>query len=801
MMKLKQRLFSVLALAAMTAMASGQSDVFTFLRDSCGVDGASSIWATGDVLAAGETRIMGRGEEIAVSYGRFHFAFVDDCPGANWAHPCRYVFISEDFTSYAVLHKRWPPRVLDRTTGERIQLLQQGEGAAALVFDEVKRSAYDYAKKLAEKKMSYGGGDKSKSHFVLFSGGTNPEYNGIRFWNDTAMVYSTLTLKYGVPKDNIHVYMSDGLSPGKDANLGDGWASLVDSPRDLDGDGMEDITGAATKSNFSACFASLKSRLTADDQLFVFITGHGDAIGTPGPDNFKCEVDCFSSDYELTYFTDKELASWTEGLACPVAFAIEPCYSGGFIDDLVATPQRVVATACNHYELSWGNNGKGRWMSTTGQTGSYNYWSAPFIAAFRGYRPCSYGDYGYPWSDQSYYSVDADSNGDGKVSFNEAYLYAYDNDTFRCTSLTHPAWCSFDYVGGENNWEHPQYGENPNGLGASFYLLKPSSVPELFSGGKETPFTGNVTYSGWVRTADNDLAGLLSVKAAKAAKDGKVKLTVTYTPLGGKKQNIRLADAAMPVAGTVATVLLPGLGTVRLTGDAIVGVDVNVQAGRDVLKSRNADEKSAASAFVAGKAGTWTFALGTDAGYAAFSVTVNNKGKGNLTGTLPDGTKVSVSSQGVIGDTELAIPFAFAKKGSLGLVFWVKAGGSAALSDISRLKLADGTGHTVDPVAPSMAHALSDGSHTFTSGGVSQAFTVAGAKWTVPRQNKRADVDPNPAGLKLKYTAKTGIVKGSFAIGSGASQKKYTVVGVVVGNRLYGSAYARNAGSVSATAQ
>ena len=37
-------------------------------------------------------------------------------------------------------------------------------------------------------------------------------------------------------------------------------------------------------------------------------------------------------------------------------------------------------------------------------------------------------------------------------------------------------------------------------------------------------------------------------------------------------------------AGAVATVALPGVGTVKLTGDALVGVDVDVQAAKDALK-------------------------------------------------------------------------------------------------------------------------------------------------------------------------------------------------------------------------
>ena len=345
----------------------------------------------------------------------------------------------------------------------------------------------------------------------------------------------------------------------------------------------------------------------------------------------------------------------------------------------------------------------------------------------------------------------------------------------------------------------PEEGEYGGGT------VEPGDAPTLFDAGKaETAFMGDATYNGWVRNADGSLAGLLTVKAAKPAKPergGQSKLTITYTPFGGKKQTIKLANDAMPVAGGVATVAIPGVGTVKFTGDALVGVGVDVQAGKDMLKSRDRGEKAAATAAAASKAGVWTFALGTDAGFAAFSVTVDKKGKGKLAGTFPDGTKVSVSAQGVLGDGVLAIPFTYAKKGTLGFVFWVKGDGTAALSDLTGD--VGGSLGTARPtiVAPSASHRLSDGDHVFTAGDVSQAFTVAGKKWNVPKQNKRAEVDPNPTGLKLAFTEKTGVVKGMFTVVDGKAKTKYTVVGAVVGGKFYGSAYVRNAVPIPATAE
>ena len=759
------------------------SNVLSFIKMKRLADVSASVFVADDILVSDKIRIACRGEEITAPYERFRFVFVDDCPGANWAHPCRYIFVSEDFMSFTVLHRRWIPRLVIRDTGEGVLLQKVGKAVdrSFNAMDDIKRSVYGYAKRLgSQKSLYYNAGDSDKSYFVLISGGSNPYLNGIRFWSDTAMMYSTLTLKYGVPKGNIHVYMSDGKSTDKDANLDNNQYALVDSPRDLDGDGSADVTGAATKSNVRDCFSRLRAQLSSDNQLFVFITGNGDVVGDINPANRNSVVDMFTMEREGYYYkdaetvSDKELASWTRGFACPVAFAIQPSYSGGFIDDLIASPNRVVATSCNHYEQSWGVGGHGKWYSKYGQTGAYDYWSAPFIAAFRGCRPYSYGDYGYPWADLEYDAVNADVNGDGKVSFNEARIYAANTDSYYN--------------------EHPQYGENPKGLGSSFYIIKPSVAPQLFAAGmKDAPFMGNATYEGWLRNKDGSLAGMITVKAGKPGKAQRVKVDVSYVPLSGKKQTIKLTADAMPVAGKVSTVTLLGIGSVKLTGDAIKGVNVDLQVGKDLVKAKD----GVAMSKMAQKAGAWAFAFDTGSGYAAFSVVVDKKGKGKLSGTLPDGTKVTAKSQGILGGDAMALPFVCTKKCSLGFVLWVKDGGKVTLSDITALRSGNGTASIARPVSPTSVGNLVDGDHTFKASGISQKFKVSGSKWSTPKSDKKAAVNPNPTGLKLKFTAKTGMVKGSLTSG----KMKLTVVGAVVGGRFFGSVFGKGATPRSATAE
>ena len=417
------------------------------------------------VLCADEHCIREGGTVVKPPFERFYFVFLDDRPGANWEHPCRYVFLSEDLSSFAVSYRKRAP-MLTGADGARIPIRAVGVQPAAKSLDKVKARVYNAANAMQPNALAYKG-DVSRSHFLIIAGGADIYMNGIRFWADAAMFYSTLRRQYNVPKQNIHVYISDGNDPTWDANLGDetDWA-IVDSPRDLDGDGYSDVDGPASPASVKAAFASLASSLTANDQLVVFITSHGTAVGTAGKNNYKAAAYLYSDNpYESAYLTDAELQGYTKNIACPVAFIIETCYAGGFVDDIMATPRRMIATVCNHYETSWGRSGNGSWglsasgVAKPGITCAYNYWAVEMNGAFRGAYPFAYASdacYAYPWESGS--ACNADANGDGLVSMREASNYAKKHDV--AASYENP--------------EHPQYAESTGGLGLQFYLLKTS---------------------------------------------------------------------------------------------------------------------------------------------------------------------------------------------------------------------------------------------------------------------------------------------------------------------------------------
>ena len=159
----------------------------------------------------------------------------------------------------------------------------------------------------------------------------------------------------------------------------------------------------------------------------------------------------------------------------------------------------------------------------------------------------------------------------------------------------------------------------------------------------------------------------------------------------------------------------------------------------------------------------------------------------------------------MLGGRVLAIPFAYSKKGSFGFVLWIGENGKTEISDMTSLRLASGRTLSAQLVAPSASHRLAPGTHSLGCELFAEPlpFVVEGSKWVLPRQNKRAVVDPNPYAAKLKFTEKTGIVKGSFSATprGAAGVVKFTVNGVVVGSRFYGSAFNKGYGSLAVSAE
>ena len=279
--------------------------------------------------------------------GEFWLVFADLMPEANWEHPCKYIYVSDnmeggEYTVAVVDSVRPPhsgdfePMKLSRTTRDRMELESSEKAKRAGAARMMKSGTLPI----------YSTPFSSKTYAVILSGGLSPADNADRYWNDCSYMYKTLTRNFGLPKENVKVLMSDGKSPGLDRNLNISFSPDLDSsPLDLDGDGECDIDFSASKDTLAMVFDELKNKLTDNDHLLVFVTDHG------GYDEYndKSYINLWNG--ERLY--PDELASYFNGFnAGYVSFVLGQCYSGGFIPALKAD-NHIVMTACAENELSY----------------------------------------------------------------------------------------------------------------------------------------------------------------------------------------------------------------------------------------------------------------------------------------------------------------------------------------------------------------------------------------------------------------------------------------------------------------
>ncbi len=324
---------------------------------------------------------------------------------------------------------------------------------------------------------------------------------------------------------------------------------------------------------------------------------------------------------------------------------------------------------------------------------------------------------------------------------------------------------------------------------------------------------GAVKYDGYLvdPTAGDVVAGTLQVKAGKPnKKTGASKLTVTVLLAGRKKIVLKgptFDGTFKGEAGGMALDLALGFSSMSGTLGRYV-----IDGTRNVFTAKDADSKITAAQALKRWQGVYVAAWEGAAGWNGLSLEVKAKGKVKVKGVLADGTKVSVSSQLLVGERECALAVSYTKKAaSVACLVWLcedgsvecgnMRGGASALIANARAgaRLAAGAAFRTGSdalagVVPGLLHdLLPDGQEVRMKG---TAFDIDKAGKAKLLKDK-SGVDPsglgtNPSGLKLKYTMKNGTFKGTFnayALDGGKLKKvKVTVSGVVLGGRGYGTA-------------
>lgn len=370
------------------------------------------IWVNHTEMAAGEPIETVKGI-VGEAPASGWLIFSDDHAFANWEHPARFLFVETLSGKVSTVHVSVPPpdgtlELWEEVTPETRDLV---------LYDKTPLRSLSSA--IPASNPNPRGG---RNFAVLISGGASKSNNHIRYWNDLSNIYIGLVDFYGYPDENIIVLCSDGLDPAADRSDGS------NSDPDLDGDGDDDIMYPATQQYIDQVFDELTGVLRQDDMLFVFTTDHG---GSNGGWNV------FLNLWNWEEMSDSHFENLVDALPeCCMVFTMEQCYSGGFEDNLVGTRQnRIFSSACAYNELSWA------------MPPDYKYDTYVFhwTAAVR-------------WEDAYGTPVDADTNDDGIVDMNEAFIYAEDHDI---------------------SAETPQYGEYPAGIGDQTSLFGTMSLGYL----------------------------------------------------------------------------------------------------------------------------------------------------------------------------------------------------------------------------------------------------------------------------------------------------------------------------------
>ncbi len=398
-----------------TSSISNVEEAASFIVEQLSINENEVLIYVWGPVSEGE-EVFSTKNHILDSPDKGYVIYIDLYPQANLFHPVKYIFLSETTKELIVKDAISPP--------SNFADYQMIETAMSEIFT----SAENRIASIPEGKILSSMKSSSDSRWaVLMNGGYNSGNNHVRYWNDLSNIYITLTYVYGYQDENIIVLCSDGLDPSPDQSNGQ------NSNPDLDGDGDDDIMYSCVLSNVDMVFAELANILSDGSELFIFQTDHGSNSGG---------WSTLFNLWNMEELTDTHFASLLDALPnCEIVCTFEPCFSGGFLDDVVLPPGPIVASsACRHDEYSW----------AMPPDYVYDEYVFHWTAAVNGEDA-----YGVP--------VDADYNQDGMITMDEAFIYAETNDA---------------------QPESPQYGDYPEDIGTLISLWPGSEPPE-------TPTTPN----------------------------------------------------------------------------------------------------------------------------------------------------------------------------------------------------------------------------------------------------------------------------------------------------------------------
>lgn len=438
------------------------------------------VYSLNESVGRGESIFTADGEEIRNPYDNAYVYFIDDIPSANWAHSCRYCFVNTTDGTYSMVIHNFYPSNYELFSSIRTMSNENGWHWPYTNYTMPPVAA-----------------PNSKLYAVLIAGEPGT-HNPIKSWYNLSCVYTALVNKYGFIESNCYGGKSNILviAPnvvkhsidnkyhnndkfGTDLNQNNNTEVYVD-------DFVDESMFPYSKESIRSIFQNLSGEinttdsileLTDNDQLFVFLCGHGNTYNNNS--YFKI-LDENNDDIRLY---DYELANWVRNIKCAqMTFLIDCCYSGGFIDDIMNDSNAVCKNRVVHTCTDASHEGRVEQHITRNDKADEQwqivdefvyYWASAILGYYpilelqndwltgpwHQYDSTAIGQ--FPWNmfdsfqeGNGYshvgYDVNPDYNHDGIVSMDEAYYFANTLDSYSQSGYFNP------YDGNVLGAEYPQ---------------------------------------------------------------------------------------------------------------------------------------------------------------------------------------------------------------------------------------------------------------------------------------------------------------------------------------------------------
>ncbi|MFC1870980.1 CARDB domain-containing protein [Chloroflexota bacterium] len=308
---------------------------------------------------------------------------IDELPGAHFAHPVQIVLVDADTGVSQGIQAEWWPEVDGKPV---FDMVEKREDPGRIVFYEPPLYAVEPIGEFKWPGLIVSGLG-CEAWAVIICG-----YNDLpdTFDDDTNGIYNVMR-NLDVPDDHIYYVSPHTTHSGVDR--------------------------ATSNANVQWAISEVASQSDASDRVLFFYSSHGN-------------IDVLSCTGGGGNISAANLDNWLDAITCQqMTIVIEACHSGSFIgkyadgtythaeNDLTGDGEtnRAIFTSASTDTSSWPDK-DGTDDPNNADVGSETIWG--FVEAFS--------------------TPSADTNGNGEISFGEAFQYAYNNDVTRIRGWNEP---------------------------------------------------------------------------------------------------------------------------------------------------------------------------------------------------------------------------------------------------------------------------------------------------------------------------------------------------------------------------